>query len=232
MTFWSIVRTVATGILLFLGGSHLGVLGNTCQLITPVNFNAKTLDQAAAWKPYFDSRSRPFVSKDGVAFKGGEGLSWKVTLTPSRSISLELNWDKKLYPGGTLFYGLYDQSSLPELRSSMCSQNLQKMGNLPPGNLLDHGDPLDTTTLNFASSMSMFRTVYKTQPLRVDSKSPKRIYVLVGILDYTNPNSRVLGRFFASSPDRMPTSEQLCSSSSGGAAGGFFRWLVVGVSCT
>lgn len=190
----------------------------------PSKFDAKTFD-VSDWKKYTHGNKK-FINKGGQVYKGGKGLWYQLNID-NDIINFELNFDNKLYPGGDIYYGIYERSSFSKVRDSMCKD----ITPLPTNTILDETGPMDTTTLSYFM-MEMHSTRGSTS---FNSKSISSLlkgclsepvpFLLVSFLDYTNPYSRVLGRYFATESPEI-TSDNLCKDPHN-----FFKWLVFGLSC-
>ncbi len=195
-------------------------------LWVPEKFNEDKLE-VSSWKKYNSGR-KPFINKGGQSYKNGKGLVYELSINNDGNIHYQLNFDNKLYPGGDIYYGIYKKTDFKKVRDNMCN----KITPLPSYTILDDYDgQIDTTTISYfmmelrttrgqmsyeSSSISSLLGSCMNEPLP---------FLLVSFLDYTNPNSRVLGRYFASEKPEI-TSDALCKDSKS-----FFKWLIFGVSC-
>lgn len=255
LSFQRILKTLTTfGLLLLAATSPLSKtvaarssLTRPCKeasLWVPDSSSSSSMQPPRTWKRFAANSGRPLMNRADQAYKGGpegDGLWYSLnTKAPSSSVEVQLHWGHRLYPGGNAYYALYDFAvSAEKLRSTMCAAGF-KLPPLQGNNLLEDGGPIDTSTMSFikrgrtsAASSSLLIGDKKclNSPLQKNATAAEvRPLVLVIVLDYTNPKSRVLGRYYASNDKPgVVTSEVLCSKKEKAP---YFRWLILGVACT
>jgi hypothetical protein len=193
----------------------------TPSLWIPKDFDTDTLT-ANDWEKYKNC-NKGYSNKDDKVYKSGSGISYKLKITSEKQLQIQLNWNNKAYPGGDIYYGIYPSDKIKSTRDKMC-KNIRP---LPTGSILDDSGPFDTATMSYflmITGSTSGRTYFTSDHIKCNSNKID-MYLLVSYLDYTNPNSRVLGRYFASE-DPDICSSKLCKESDS-----FFKWLIFGVRC-
>jgi hypothetical protein len=188
-------------------------------LWVPSRFDPASLT-VQSWTPY-SSGNKGFSNKGGQVYKGGKGIWYTIGIT-NNQLNYELHWDNKAYPGGNVHFAIYGASSIATVRDKLCKSIVP----LPSGTILDDKGPMDTATMSYfllQTHGTLGKTVYKSPNINCSNKTIP--FVLVSFLDYTNPKSRVLGRYFATNNPQI-TSSTLCKN-----ANTFFKWMVLGVRC-
>lgn len=190
------------------------------------------------WKRYDAGKGKPLVNRANQVYKAGAngGGMWYSIDALDNKLELTVHWGDRLYPGGNVNFAIYNSTSIYK---KMCAASFAGLLPLPAsGNVLQDGGPIDTTTMSFikkgrTSSLSFPQTL--SRPClkgRTAAGANVRPYVVMVVLDYTNPKSRVLGRYFASNDGLHVTSDVICKSVKKSIKSElYFRWLIIGLAC-